>query len=246
MFTIGPPLIERCVSLTVFVADASRMDCQLLTDAIQRQSNFQVVGSATRCKEAISKIGESRPDIALISVRLEDGEVSGILLLRELRALRLQTRVIMLVDENQPDLIAETFRCGARGIFCRSGVIAELRKCLQKVHEGQIWANNSQLECVVDVLTREPAPRLKNSAVLRALSNREEQIAHLVATGLSNREIAERLGLSWHTVRNYLFRIFEKLEISTRLELVLYVLSQVRKPPARENEAPDQRLESTS
>jgi DNA-binding NarL/FixJ family response regulator len=223
-------LTERGWSPTVFVADASIMDCQLLTDAIQRHSHFQVVGSATSCKDVISKIDKSLPDIVLISTRLEDGAFAGILLLRELRALRPQTRVVILVDENQPDLIAEAFRSGARGIFCRSGVITELRKCIQKVYDGQIWANNSQLECVVDALTHEPGPRLKKSAVLTALSKREEEIACLVASGLSNREVAQRLGLSSHTVRNHLFRMFEKLEISTRLEL--------RKPQARENPAP--------
>ena len=72
--------IEPGLSPTVFVAGTSRMDCQLLTDAIQRHNHFQVVGSATRGTEVISEIGKSLPDIALISARLEDGPFAGILL----------------------------------------------------------------------------------------------------------------------------------------------------------------------
>jgi DNA-binding NarL/FixJ family response regulator len=94
------------------------------------------------------------------------------------------------------------------------------------VYEGQIWANNTQLEHIVEALMRAPVPGLTKTAVIRALSKREEEIARLVASGLSNREVAQRLSLSHHTVKNYLFRVFEKLGISTRIELVLYMLSQ--------------------
>ena len=64
------------------------------------------------------------------------------------------------------------------------------------------------------------------------LSKREEEVARLVTSGLSNREISRKLGLSQHTVKNYLFRVFEKLGFSTRIELVLYMLSQGRRPVA--------------
>jgi two-component system, NarL family, nitrate/nitrite response regulator NarL len=90
------------------------------------------------------------------------------------------------------------------------------------VYTGQIWANNSKLESIVDALMRVPAPlRVKRVA----LTKREEEIARLVASGLPNCEVAQKLSLSPHTVKNYLFHAYEKLGISTRIELVLYILS---------------------
>ena len=155
--------------------------------------------------------------------------------LRELRTLQTRPRVIMLLDDDQSELVVESFRNGARGIFCRTEVTTQLRKCIQCVYKGQIWANNTQLEHIVEALMQAPAPMLAEKRD-KTLSKREEEIARLVASGLSNGEVAQRLSLSRHTVKNYLFRVYEKLGISTRIELVLYILSQYNGPESEQNE----------
>jgi two-component system, NarL family, nitrate/nitrite response regulator NarL len=220
---------------TVVIADARSMDCQLLTDAIQRNSHVRVVGCATSCAELISAVRENQPDIAMVSTTLRNDDSAGLLALKELRALHPQTRVIMLLDEDKADLVVEAFRHGARGIFCRTGVTADLRKCLQVVHDGQIWANNRQLEHIVGAVMQVPAPKFSKT---KLLTKREEEVAHLVAAGLSNREVSEKLGLSQHTVKNYLSRVFENLGISTRTDLLLYVLSQTKPPKSQNSRIP--------
>jgi two-component system nitrate/nitrite response regulator NarL len=233
--------------LKVLLADVSTMDCQLLANAMQRHSRFRVLGCVTSAAEANSVICQSQPDIAVISTRLQDGALAGLLLLRRLRASQLRCHVIMLLDDNNPELIVEAFRNGARGIFCRTGSFRELRKCMERVHEGQIWATNPQAECIVQALMRVPAPGISRPEVTTILSKREEQVARLVASGLSNREISKKLGLSQHTVKNYLFRVFEKLGFSTRIELVLYMLSQAKRPQITEDsEVPSPAQELTA
>lgn len=219
----------------VLLADVSRMDCQLLASAMQRHSSFQVIGCVTSTAEANSALHKTQPDVAVISTRLQDGALAGLLLLRRLRALQLPCRAIMLLDEHNPELIVEAFRNGARGVFCRTGSFRELRKCMERVCEGQIWASNLQLECVVQALMQSPATGIARPLVNLVLSKREEEVARLVASGLSNREISKKLGLSQHTVKNYLFRVFEKLGFSTRIELVLYMLSQSKRPVAMDD-----------
>jgi two-component system, NarL family, nitrate/nitrite response regulator NarL len=91
------------------------------------------------------------------------------------------------------------------------------------------------LESVVQALTRAPAPGIARPDVTTVLSKREEEVARLVGSGLSNREISKNLGLSEHTVKNYLFRVFDKLGLSTRIELVLYMLSQTKRAVALED-----------
>jgi DNA-binding NarL/FixJ family response regulator len=214
---------------TIMVADASKMGSQLLADTIQRHNDFRVVGSATTGPEVISGISKLQPDIAVISSRLQDGALTGLQVLRELQTLQTKPRVIMLLDDDKSELVVESFRNGARGIFCRTEVTTRLRRCIHCVHTGQIWANNTQLESIVEALMQAPAPMMTKIAVL---SKREEEIARLVAFGLSNSEVAQKLSLSRHTVKNYLFRVYEKLGISTRIELVLYILSRYKNESA--------------
>ena len=209
-------------SPTVVVGDDSRMGSQLLAGTIQSHNDFRVVGSATTRLEVISDISKLQPDIAVISSRLQDGALTGLQVLRELRTLQTSPRVIMLLDDDPSELVIESFRNGARGIFCRTEMTTQLRKCMQCVYRGQIWANNTELEHIVDALKQGPAPKVATK--MAALSKREEEIAQLVASGFSNCEVAQRLSLSRHTVKNYLFRVYEKLGISTRMEVVLYIL----------------------
>jgi len=145
--------------------------------------------------------------------------------------------VVMLLDKDERELVVEILRKGARGIFCRTGSFKDLRKCIERVRDGQIWANNTQVQYIVEALVQAPASRVIRGKLAIPLSKREKEVARLVAAGLSNRGVSEKLGLSEHTVKNYLFGIFEKLGISTRIELVLYILNQA-KPPETENSLP--------
>jgi len=214
---------------SVIVADANAMDCQLLARTISGRQHSRVVGWATDSLQATSLIREAQPDVALMSKRLSDGASAGLTALRVLRQTNVKTRIIMLLDDEDPQVIVEAFRHGARGIFCRTGA-SELRKCIRCVQNGEIWASNSQVEYVVEALAHLPAITPASPKSNARLSRRERQVAELIADGLSNREVSQQLALSEHTIKNYVFRLFEKLEISTRVELVRFVLSQ-GKPP---------------
>jgi DNA-binding NarL/FixJ family response regulator len=101
-----------------------------------------------------------------------------------------------------------------------------LCRCIQAVHKGQIWASSNHLQLLLGELCKARPARVTNAHGLNLLAEREGQVVNLVADGLSNRDIASQLGLSEHTISNYLFRIYNKLGVSNRVELVLYVLKQ--------------------
>ncbi len=100
------------------------------------------------------------------------------------------------------------------------------------LHEGQVWANSGQLQLLLDTLRRAEPIRPVSPPGMGSLAIREAQVANLVAEGLANKEIAKRLGITTHTVSNYLFRIYNKLGISSRVELVLSVVKEVQRNDA--------------
>ena len=221
---IGPP------HASVFIGGATPFDCQLMADSLGR-NHLQVVGWAVDSNEVVSAIATRQPDVALISSRMQDGELAGFEALRYLRSSGSQTRVIMLLDDSDPQLVVAAFRDGAFGVFSRKRRTTELRKCIRCVSAGQIWARNQEILSVVRALQKPATPHIANSQGLALLTRREEDVVALVVNGLTNRLIARELGLSEHTVKNYMFDIFEKLGISTRVELVLYALNHEHRRP---------------
>src|SRR6202007_2378749 len=135
------------------------------------------------------------------------------------------------LDSDERDLVIDAFRGGAKGVFCRQNPFNFLPKCICAVHSGQFWINNGQLEFLVELVSRlSPVQAVKPGGIDR-LTKRECGVTRLVAEGLRNEEIALKLGISEHTVRNYLCHIFDKLGLSSRVELVLWALSQVQALP---------------
>jgi DNA-binding NarL/FixJ family response regulator len=131
----------------------------------------------------------------------------------------------MLVDSLERGVVVEAFRSGALGVFPRDGAFEDLYQGIQKVSTGQIWANNEQLQYLVESIADVGTPAITDAKGNTLLTRREQSLVDLVAQGRTNRDISRELHLSEHTVRNYLFRIFNKLGTSNRLELALYAIN---------------------
>jgi DNA-binding NarL/FixJ family response regulator len=211
----------------VFLAESSVMACQLLSEALRRlDDSIDILACESDSRKFLLRLAESQPDVALISSSLSDGSMAGFRVLQELRAVYPSVCPIVVLDNPEKDLIVMAFRTGALGTVFRTDPVALLHKAIRSVYAGQVWANSRQMRYVLEALSASISPRLLNAKGENLLSSRQQQLVSLVTEGLSNREIAARMHLSEHTVKNYLFRIFEKLGISNRVELIMYSLSQ--------------------
>ena len=222
-----PASIAPNSATSVLIADETRMSAHLLKNELMRSRfHFNVVGCMTSEAEIFQALDSNGVDVALISEHLTAGPYSGFRILPKLRECFPRTRVILLIKSTKNDLVLDAFRGGAKGVFCRTEEPDTLAKCVRAVHSGQIWANSSQLRVVLEALVNATPLRVLDCLGHRILTKREEEVVTLVAEGLPNSEIAKRLGLTDHTISNYLFRVYEKLGISSRSELILYVLKR--------------------
>jgi DNA-binding NarL/FixJ family response regulator len=212
------------------------MGCRVLTDALhQLDGELQVVAHAVDVKTLLEVVSEAAPDVCLVSGNLAEGALAGVSAVRELHLQYPDLPIIVLLDHCDAALVVDVFRNGARGIFQRTDRFDILPTAIRCVQAGQVWAGNTHISYLLDALSASRSIPIRNVNGETLLTDRQQQIADLVAEGLGNREISERLHLSEHTVKNYLFRIFEKLGVSTRAELMLYTLSQRERggPPIR-------------
>ena len=217
--------------IRVLIADADKMSGELLASALRRCRNcFDVVAVARNSPEAIHKIETHRPNIAVVSAQLQDGPQTGFDVLEKMNGAHPETMAIMLLPSTERVPVIDAFRSGARGVISRDNSFKDLSRCIRSVHAGNIWATNEELEFILEALTNWKPLKLKRNNQLGLLTRREQEVVRLVAEGMKNREIAKSLRITEHTVSNYLYRIFEKLGVSTRVELVFHNLDQVALP----------------
>jgi two-component system nitrate/nitrite response regulator NarL len=212
--------------IRVLVADNTRIHTQLLADALRRDPQLEVIIPPARSHDLVETVKLHRVNVVVLSSNLDEEPLRGFELLRELRASHPGILAIMLLDSSKKEVVLQAFRAGARGIFSRHDSLETLSKCIRIVYEGQIWANSEQMAFAVEALATSPMVRAVDSNGLSLLSKREMDVVRSLAEGLTNREIAERLGLSQHTIKNYLFRVYDKLGVSSRLELLFMTLTQ--------------------
>lgn len=198
---------------------------------LESNSQLKVVGEAGNRADALSLIESERPDIILLDMDLK-GE-SGLDVLQNLPP-DFEGRVLILTGLVDAEIHRKCVRLGARGLVQKELAPEVLVKAIKKVHEGEIWFDRNMMSSVLsDVLSQKERKdgdpeRLK----ITTLTAREHQVIALVSEGLKNKQIAERLFISDTTVRHHLTSIFSKLDISDRLELVIYAYRhELAKPP---------------
>jgi two-component system nitrate/nitrite response regulator NarL len=218
--------ISAAGKIRVLIADNSRIHTQLLSDALERDADLDVVNWDGNLSTLVSAAADQDVDVLAIGSALNGRFSDSLDVVRELRRVSPATKAIILLDSHKKEDVINAFRAGARGIFSRDGSVEMFRKCMHRVHQGEIWADTRGISLAIDALNATPVLRAVGKNGVNLLSKRELEVVQCLAQGLTNREIAEKMELSQHTVKNYLFRVFDKLGVSSRIELLFMTLSQ--------------------
>lgn len=215
--------------IRVLIADDHVIFRDGLHRLLEENEAFTVVGEASNGADAVKRVAELSPDILLLDLAMPT--MDGLQALQELRDLGSPVRSILLTAAIDPDETVKALQLGARGVILKQSETHLLYKCLHEVMKDQLWVGHERVKDIVHHLRaalREPGSPPPASR----LTKRELQIIAAIVDGAGNKDIGRQLGLSEQTVKNHLTHIFDKVGVSSRLELALYAVYHKLAPRA--------------
>jgi DNA-binding NarL/FixJ family response regulator len=214
-------------TIRIAIADDHPVFRDGLFEVLQLEDGFEMVGKASSGEEILRVLQDERPQILLLDLSMPG--MDGLATLRRLREIGSDAKVIVLTASEDRKHLVEAMQLGASGIVLKHDQTSVLVKSIRRVHAGEIWLHTSTTQAVMQ--RAEPAPPIPAPAHFSQpkpqLTRKETEVTRMVAQGLRNREIANRMCISEQTVKNHLRSIFEKLRVSDRLELALYAIHNI-------------------
>jgi DNA-binding NarL/FixJ family response regulator len=205
--------------IRILIADDHAIFRDGLRKLLESEPGMSVVGEAVNGEEVVNLASRLNADIILLDLAMPVR--SGLDALRTLSEPPLAARVILLTASIESDQIVEALQLGARGIVLKESATQILLKAIRHVMDGEVWVGRESVNDLLQLLKelKEPsAPRRKDKF---GLTPRELDIVSAIVAGSSNRAIATQFSISEQTVKNHLSSIFDKMGVSTRLELAL-------------------------
>ena len=203
------------MSIRVVLVDDHPIVLQGLEHLFARQPDIEVAACASTVPAALAAARTAQPDILLLDLRMPDG--GGLAVLDALASEQIQTKTVVLTAAISDDEVSEALKKGASGLVLKESSPDQLLECVRRVHAGERWMDPEAMTRVVASGTAS-APSDERAASLTA---REREVVRMIASGLRNRDIGERLSISENTVKVHLHNIYEKLGVEGRMELLL-------------------------
>ena len=205
--------------VTIMIIDDHVVIRSGLRMLIEHDQQMLVVAQAGNRAEALERAATSRPDVIILDLLL--GDEDGLTFLPELCQASPNSRVLVLTGVQNPDPHRRAIRRGAMGIVLKEHAADQLLKAIKKVHEGEVWIERSMMGSMIQEFNK-PALVDPEVSKIESLTHREREVIALIGEGLKNKQVGERLFISETTVTHHLSSVFSKLEVSDRLELIIY------------------------
>jgi two-component system, NarL family, nitrate/nitrite response regulator NarL len=208
--------------IRILIVDHHQLVRTGLRMLIETVPGMKVVGKAGNRSEALALAASQKPNLILLEIDL--GPEDGLDFLAELRETAKTARVLILTGVKEIETHRRAARMGAAGLVLKEHTGDVLLKAIKKVHQGEVWLDRSMMSILLNEMTT-PEDLDPDTSRIAGLTNREQGVIALIAEGLKNKQIAERLFISETTVTHHLSSIFSKLGVSDRLELVIYAFA---------------------
>lgn len=203
--------------IRIILADDHPIVLDGLAQLFSMNDDIEVVLRCTNGDETLGAFRRAQPDVAVVDVKMPG--LSGLDVLRQLHADGMASRVVLLTAKMTDSEVLDAVRLGVGGIVLKEAAPREIVQCVRAVANGKQWLDQGTVHAALDTMLRREAGMEK---VRRVLTKRELELVRMVATGLRNKQIADRLAISEGTVKMHLHSIYEKLGVSGRVELSIY------------------------
>ena len=203
------------MSLRVFLLDDHEVVRRGIRELLDSEDDIEVVGEAGTAEEALARIPPTRPEVAVLDVRLPDGD--GVEVCREIRSRHPEIQCLMLTSFADDDALFSSIMAGASGYVLKQVKGTDLIDAIRRVGAGESLLDPAVTRRVLERLRTKP-----EEDELAGLTDQERKILELIADGLTNRQIAEQIFLAEKTVKNYVSNILAKLGMSRRSEAAAY------------------------
>jgi two-component system response regulator DevR len=202
--------------IRVFLLDDHEIVRRGLRELLEAESDIEICAEAGTAEEALARIPPTAPDVAVLDVRLPDGD--GVEVCREVRSRHPEIRCLMLTSYSDDEALFEAIMAGASGYLLKQIRGTDLVDAVRRVASGQSLLDPSVTASVLERLRAGP----ETDERLQRLTEQERRILDLIAEGLTNRQIAERVHLAEKTVKNYVSNLLAKLGMERRTQAAVY------------------------
>lgn len=206
------------MAIKIMIADDHLMVREGLKQLLELDGEIEVIAEAGDGLECMRYLERSLPDVLLLDINMP--KLNGLEVLERIHSRKINVKTIVLTVHSEIEYLLKAVDIGIDGYMLKDSNLAELRKAITTVCDGETYIQPS----MIPMMDSRLAAKESDISIINSMTKRECDVLKLIATGMLNRDIAERLDISERTVKNHIFSIFKKLKVTDRTQAALFAI----------------------
>ena len=206
------------MAISIMITDDHSMIREGLKSLLELDDDIKVIAEAVDGRDCLDKLDVYKPDVLLLDINMPN--MNGLEVLKELKARKSKVKVLVLTVHNETEYLMKAVDIGINGYVLKDSESAELKKAIRAIMDGETYIQPS----LIPALNAKRLERNEDEEKIDSLTRRELEVLTLLAIGMYNKEVAEKLEISERTVKNHVSNIFKKLEVTDRTQAAVFAI----------------------